>query len=295
MKLLWFSLASLVVASASSESVLDHASTAGPLYKNAATPIEDRVRDLLSRMTIADKTSQLLQGDFQNWINTTTNAFNYTGLVQNMKTRASQFYVGYAVPADWIAEGTKRAQEYLLRNTTLGIPAFVQSEGIHGFLVGNATIFNSPIAHACSFNPDLIQKMAGVIAQESLALGVNQIFGPLADLARELRFGRVEETFGEDPFLTGEMAYSYVKGLQAGNVSAMVKHFVGFSAPEQGKYPYSLSSLTNLRDKVSILDLSMEDYANCDLHGCRLSSVQSLMLGHLVSCLHIIPMMAFQQ
>jgi len=243
MKLLWLSLCTLVVASASSESVFGQVSSAVPLYKNAVAPIEDRVRDLLSRMTIADKTSQLLQGDFQNWINTTTNVFNYTGLVQNMKTHASQFYVGYAVPAEWILEGTKRAQEYLLRNTTLGIPAFVQSEGIHGFLIANATIFNSPIAHACSWNPDLVHKMAGFIAQESLALGVNQIFGPLADLARELRFGRVEETFGEDPFLAGEMAYSYVKGLQAGNVSAMVKHFVGFSAPEQGLF-WSLSCLT---------------------------------------------------
>ncbi|RDI87940.1 hypothetical protein Vi05172_g2122 [Venturia inaequalis] len=231
MRLFWLSLSIVAAASASSENASE---AAAPVYKNAATPIEERVRDLMSRMTIADKAAQLLQGDFQNWINTTSNAFNRTGLVEEMKTKASQFYVGYAVPADWISEGTKRAQEYLLRDTTLGIPAFVQSEGIHGFLVSNATIFNSPIGYACSFNPDLVQKMAGIIAQESLALGVNQIFGPLADLARELRYGRVEETFGEDPFLAGEMAYSYVKGLQAGNVSAMVKHFAGFSAPEQG-------------------------------------------------------------
>lgn len=233
MRLFWLSLSIVAAASASSENASE---AAAPVYKNAATPIEERVRDLMSRMTIADKAAQLLQGDFQNWINTTSNAFNRTGLVEEMKTKASQFYVGYAVPADWISEGTKRAQEYLLRDTTLGIPAFVQSEGIHGFLVSNATIFNSPIGYACSFNPDLVQKMAGIIAQESLALGVNQIFGPLADLARELRYGRVEETFGEDPFLAGEMAYSYVKGLQAGNVSAMVKHFAGFSAPEQGTF-----------------------------------------------------------
>lgn len=76
--------------------------------------------------------------------------------------------------------------------------------------------------------------MGAVIAQEALALGVNQLFAPLADLARELRYGRVEETFGEDPYLTGEIAYSYVKGLQGGKVSATVKHFVGFSNPEQG-------------------------------------------------------------
>jgi beta-glucosidase len=203
-------------------------------YKDPSAPVEARVTDLLSRMTIEEKTAQLIQGDISNWINTTTNDFNYTGLVWNMANRAGQFYVGYPIAQSWVSEGVKKAQEYLVHNTTLGIPAFVQTEGIHGFLIGNATIFNSPIAYACSWDPELVERMAGAIAQESLALGVNQLFAPLADLARELRYGRVEETFGEDPHLVGEMAYSYVKGVQAGNVSATVKHFVGFSAPEQG-------------------------------------------------------------
>ena len=203
-------------------------------YKNPTLPVDTRVKDLLSRMTIQDKMAQLMQGDISNWINTTNNAFNYSGLVANMEMKAGMFYVGYPVPQQWIAEGVKRAQDYLMQNTTLGIPALVQSEGIHGFLIGNATIFNSPIAYACSFNTDLVEQMAAAIAQESLALGVNQLFAPLADLARELRYGRVEETFGEDPYLTGEIAYSYVKGLQDGNVSATVKHFAAYSNPEQG-------------------------------------------------------------
>lgn len=90
----------------------------------------------------------------------------------------------------------------------------------------NATIFNSPIGMGCSFNPELVGKMAGALAAESRALGVNQIFSPVVDLARELRFGRVEECFGEDPFLVGEMGYHYAKALQDAGVSAMVKHFV---------------------------------------------------------------------
>lgn len=203
-------------------------------YKNPSAPIDARVSDLLSRMTIEEKTAQLIQGDISNWINTTTNTFNYTGLTWNMAERAGQFYVGYPIAQSWISDGIKKAQDYIMQNTTLGIPAFVQTEGIHGLLVGNATIFNSPIAHACSWDLELVQEMARVIAIESQALGINQIFAPLADLARELRYGRVEETFGEDPHLVGEMAYSYVKGVQGGNVSATVKHFAGFSAPEQG-------------------------------------------------------------
>lgn len=82
-----------------------------------------------------------------------------------------------------------------------GIPAYIQSEGLHGFLARNGTIFNSPIAMACAFNPALVEKMAKAIAVEAKALGVNQLFSPVVDLARELRFGRVEETFGEDAFL----------------------------------------------------------------------------------------------
>ncbi|KAK9478018.1 periplasmic beta-glucosidase [Lipomyces japonicus] len=205
-----------------------------PVYKNPHASIDDRVSDLLSRMTLDEKIAQLVQGDISNWINTTTNVFNRTGLVQNMKSKASQFYAGYPMPYPWLAEGIKIGQDYLVQNTTLGIPAFVQSEGIHGFLISNATIFNSPIAHSCSWNPQLVERMAGVIAQEAKALGVNQIFAPIVDLARELRYGRVEETFGEDGYLAGELGYSYVKGLQSKNVSAMVKHFAAFASPEQG-------------------------------------------------------------
>ncbi|KAK1145728.1 hypothetical protein N8T08_003966 [Aspergillus melleus] len=204
------------------------------LYKNPNAAVDDRVDDLLSRMTIEDKKAQLIQGDITNWMDDTTGDFNYTGLVENMKWKAGMFYVGYPVPWEWIATNVKRAQDYLVKNTTLGIPALVQTEAIHGFLIGNATIYNSPIGYGCSFNRDLIYKMGKLISQEALALGANQLMAPVVDLARELRFGRVEETFSEDPFLAGEIGYSYVKGIQSLNASAMVKHYAGFSQPEQG-------------------------------------------------------------
>ncbi|KAI1498787.1 glycoside hydrolase superfamily [Biscogniauxia marginata] len=204
------------------------------VYKDPDAPVESRIADLLSRMTVEEKTAQLVQGDLRNWLNTTDGSLNQTGLEWSMQARAGSFYVGVAIPWKMLSDGIKVGHEYLVKNTTLGIPAWVQSEGIHGFLIPNATIFNSPIAHACSFNPALIEKMAKAIAQEARALGVNQIFGPMADLARELRFGRVEETYGEDGYLAGELAYSYVKGLQSSNVSAMVKHFAAFATPEQG-------------------------------------------------------------
>ncbi|KAJ5958708.1 Glycoside hydrolase superfamily [Penicillium vulpinum] len=205
-----------------------------PLYKDPKASVDDRVKDLLSRMTIEDKRSQLIQGDLTNWMNQDTGAFNYTGLVNSMQMKSGMFYAGQPVPWEWLSENIKRAQDYLVQNTTLGIPAIVQSEGIHGFLIGNATIFNSPIAYGCSWNLELIEKMAEITAQEAKALGVNQLFAPVVDLARELRYGRVEETYSEDSYLAGEIGYHYVKGVQSKKVSAMVKHFAGFSAPEQG-------------------------------------------------------------
>ncbi|KAK0625117.1 glycoside hydrolase family 3 protein [Bombardia bombarda] len=227
-------LAAGVSASTTTPSPSSRPSLKNAIYKNPKAPIDARVADLLSRMTLEEKTSQLVQGDVRNWLNETDNSFNETGLAWSTAHRGGSFYVGIAVPQQWISQAVKKAQDYIQTRTYLGIPALVQTEAIHGFLAVNATIFNSPIAQACSWNPSLVEDMAKAIAVESLALGVNQVFAPLADLSRELRFGRVEETYGEDSFLVGEMAHAYVKGIQSNGVSAMVKHFAAFGSPEQG-------------------------------------------------------------
>lgn len=117
-----------------SEAAAD-ASSKTPLYKNPKAKVDDRVADLLKRMTIEDKTSQLVQGDIRNWLDTETGAFNKTGLEWSMATRSGSFYVGVPVDQQWIAENIKIAQDYLVHNTTLGIPSFTQTEGIHGFLI----------------------------------------------------------------------------------------------------------------------------------------------------------------
>ncbi|UPK91229.1 hypothetical protein LCI18_002164 [Fusarium solani-melongenae] len=205
-----------------------------PLYKDPKASVDDRVADLLKRMTVKDKMAQLIQGDMSNYLNLTDGRVNKTGLAWNMDNRANSLWTGLYAKMETVKKAAKLAQDYMLKETELGIPTFVQSEGLHGVLILNGTIFNSPIGIGCSFNPELVEKMAGVIATESRALGINQLFSPQADLARELRFGRVEECFSEDSYLAGEMSYRYVKGLQAGGVSAMVKHFAAFATPEQG-------------------------------------------------------------
>lgn len=111
------------------------------LYKNPKASVEDRVADLLWRMTTEEKVAQIVQGDISNWMNFTDNTVNQTGLAWNMENRAGQFYVGpFPVDPQWLAQGIKLGQDYLVHNTTLGIPALVQSEGIHGVLFGELSV-----------------------------------------------------------------------------------------------------------------------------------------------------------
>ncbi|KAI9060879.1 glycoside hydrolase family 3 protein [Trametes sanguinea] len=220
-----------------------------PVYKNPHASIEDRVNDLLPRMTIEEKVAQIIQGDMNGWMDFTdplddTKTFNQTGLEQMMSQKAGSIWGGYLTPWDKFVFGVTVGQRYLMENTTLGIPAMVQSEGLHGF-TNNGTIWPSPIGLAASFNPDLLKQAAATIADEAEGLGISQIFAPVLDLSRELRWGRVEENFGEDPFLTGEMGAAYVTGLQSGRrrnasssafarMAATCKHFAAFGSPQGG-------------------------------------------------------------
>ncbi|TFK53290.1 glycoside hydrolase family 3 protein [Heliocybe sulcata] len=220
-----------------------------PVYKDPNALIEDRVNDLLPRMTIEEKVAQLIQGDMNGWMNFTdplddTLAYNQTGLELMLAQKSGAVWGGYLTPWDKFVYGATIGQKYLMENTTLGIPAIVQSEGLHGF-TNNGTIWPSPIGLAASFNTELLQQAASTIADEAEGLGFHQIFAPVLDLSRELRWGRVEENFGEDPFLTGEMGNAYVTGLQSGRrrntsstaiarMAATCKHFAAYGSPQGG-------------------------------------------------------------
>ncbi|KAF9224664.1 family 3 glycoside hydrolase [Gyrodon lividus] len=220
-----------------------------PIYKDPDAPIENRVNDLLPRMTVQEKISQLIQGDINGWMNMTdpldnTLTYNHTGLEQMTQYKAGAIWAGYLASWDKIVYAITVGQRYLMENTTLGIPAIIQSEGLHGF-ADNGTTWPSPIGLAASFNTPLLQQAASTIATEAEGLGYSQLFAPVLDLSRELRWGRVEENYGEDPFLTSQMGHAYVTGLQTGrrrNVSstaiarmaATCKHFTAFGSPQGG-------------------------------------------------------------
>ncbi|KAF8644321.1 hypothetical protein AX16_008529 [Volvariella volvacea WC 439] len=220
-----------------------------PIYKNPRASIEARVNDLLPRMTLEEKVAQIIQGDISGWMDMrdpldNTLTFNQTGLEEMMSIKAGSIWGGYLVPWEKFVYGVTVGQKYLVENTTLGIPALIQSEGLHGF-TNNGTIFPSPIGLAASFDREVVKKMAAVVSDEAEGLGINHIFAPVLDLARELRWGRVEEGFGEDPFLQGELGLAYVDGLQAGSrrntsstavarMAATCKHFAAFGTPHGG-------------------------------------------------------------
>lgn len=125
-------------------------------------------------------------------------------------------------------------QSYLRDSTRLGIPALTTVEGIHGVLQNGCTIFPQAIAQGSTFNPELIERMTAVEAGEAKSMGIYQFLSPVLDIARELRWGRVEETFGEDPFLIAAMATAFVNGAQKNGVGCMPKHFVAHGTPAGG-------------------------------------------------------------
>ncbi|KAF8547215.1 family 3 glycoside hydrolase [Imleria badia] len=220
-----------------------------PTYKNPRASIEDRVNDLLPRMTVQEKVAQLIQGDIDGWMNMSdpldnTLTYNSTGLEQMIEYKAGAIWAGYQAPWEKIVYAITIGQKYLMENTTLGIPAIMQSEGLHGF-TDNGTTWPSPIGLAASFNAPLLQQAASTMATEAEGLGYSQLFAPVLDLSRELRWGRVEENYGEDPFLTSQMGRAYVNGLQSGRrrnvsdtaiarVAATCKHFTAYGSPLGG-------------------------------------------------------------
>lgn len=200
------------------------AAGAGPLYKNSKAPIDARVEDLLSRMTLDEKVMQM-----QNFpvgkLDEIADRFkeNSYGSTHEMDHNAYDAAVIY-----------KTLGEHVKKNNRFGIPILNCCEGIQGILQNGCTLFPHAIAQASTWNTELIEEMTQACAREARAIGIRQVLSPVLDVARELRWGRVEETYGEDPFMIAEMAKAFVNGYQSEGVLAMPKHFVAHGTPSGG-------------------------------------------------------------
>ena len=137
-----------------------------------------------------------------------------------------------------VAEGVAALREWQARmvaNSPHGVPAILHEESLTGFTTWGATVYPSPLAWGAAFDPDLVREMAAAIGDDLRAVGVDQALSPLLDVTRDYRWGRVEETCGEDPYLVATTGTAYVQGLQSAGVSATLKHFVGYAASQAGR------------------------------------------------------------
>ncbi len=214
-------------------------------YTNSDLKIEQRVNDLLSRMTLEEKVDQLSmlslnQLELDNHSEVTQHSLEQLFQGKSIGCLESPF-----VEHEKIAIYSEAADKYLRENTRLGIPAIQIAECLHGQMALGATIFPQAIAQGSTWNPGLIHQMGEIIAKEATAAGVDQALSPLFDLARDPRYGRVEECFGEDAFLVSEMGKAFVTGMQGdpaitktgipeNHLMCTAKHFVAYSTPQSG-------------------------------------------------------------
>lgn len=233
---------------------------ATPLYKDARAPVDLRVRDLLGRMTLDEKVAQLItlsttkrdvMDEARSFDPARASAAYPNGIGQIARpsdrggaataTNTGTDVTGrWRKPADTIAF-VNAAQDWARGRTRLGIPVLFHEESLHGYMAPEATSFPQAIALASSFDPELMTRVQSVIGREVRAHGTVLALSPVVDIARDPRWGRIEETFGEDPYLCGEMGVAAVHGLQGegrtlapGKVFATLKHMTGHGQPQAG-------------------------------------------------------------
>lgn len=218
-------------------------------YRNSQLTPEERTNDLLSRMTLKEKNAQMMCI----WNQKSEKLLDENGSFDPEKARVA-FKEGNGIgqvgrpndsgggtTAREMAELTNRIQKFFIENSRLGIPVIFHEECLHGLAAKEGTSFPQPIALAGTFNPGLIEQLYAMTAEETRVRGGHQALTPVLDVARDPRWGRVEETFGEDPYLVTQMGLAAVRGFQGDatfrnrkNVMATLKHFAAHGDPESG-------------------------------------------------------------
>ena len=192
-------------------------------YKNPLLPTEVRVNDLLQRMTLKEKIAQICH--LHSWDVFDGQQLNKKKLAQMCVHGGYGFFEGFPLTATSTRKAFREIQTYLIEQTRLGIPGFSVAESLHGVVQDGATIYPQNIALGSTFSVDLAYAKTRQIAGELNTMGVKQVLAPCIDVVRDLRWGRVEESFGEDPFLCSRMAVAEVKGYMEHGISPMLKHY----------------------------------------------------------------------
>ncbi len=213
-----------------------------PTWQDPARSFEERVADLLERMTLEERIAQL----YAVWRGTDGQVAPHQDAFADeepdwgelIKSGLGQLTRPFGTTPVDPAEGARalaRLQAEIVAANRFGIPAIAHEECLAGFTTWQATIYPVPLAWGASFDPDLVERMAAQIGTAMRRVGVHQGLAPVLDVVRDPRWGRTEETIGEDPYLVGTIGTAYVRGLQSAGIIATLKHFVGYSASQAGR------------------------------------------------------------
>lgn len=205
------------------------------IYKDSTQPIEARVEDLLSRMTLEEKAAQLcgdLAGSF-----IVDGKVSKEALREKFKDghgRFTQFSIVGLVDPEQIAQIANEVQDFFVKETRLGIPVALQTENLCGYPSAKGTLFPAQINMGCTWKPELAKEMAAIIGQESRAVGLTSAMSPVIDVSRDPRWGRTYETYGEDPYVISQFGINYIQGMQSEGMSCIAKHFLGYAVTQGG-------------------------------------------------------------
>jgi beta-xylosidase len=224
-----------------------HSTERGAPWQDPAVPAEARVADLLRRMTLEEKIAQLgsiwmgASGDGDGVAPMQDQFFDlddqppFEELVKNGLGQLTRVFGTRPVEAAAGMSALAALQSNVIATNRLGIPAVAHEECLTGFAAWGATIFPTPLAWGAAFDPALVGEMAAAFGATMHAVGVHQGLAPVLDVTRDYRFGRTEETIGEDPYLVGIVGTEYVRGLQRAGVQATLKHFAAYTASRAGR------------------------------------------------------------
>lgn len=214
------------------------------MYENPAAPLEQRVQDLLAQMTLEEKTCQMatLYGSGRvlkdalpqpSW--KTEVWKDGIGNIDEEHNGLGRFKSQYAFPYTTHVEAKHTIQRWFVEETRLGIPVDFTNEGIRGLCHDRATYFPAQCGQGATWNKELIARIGEVEAREAVALGYTNIYSPILDIAQDPRWGRCVETYGEDPYLVGQLGKQMINSLQKHNLVATPKHFAVYSIPVGGR------------------------------------------------------------
>jgi len=218
-----------------------------PPYKNPELSVDERVADLLERMTLEEKFWQMfmIPGDLQDDMSQYKNGvFGFQVASKGKQATAAEQLMDYGSSGTaWeMTDKVNKLQRYFVEETRLGIPLIPFNEALHGLTRDGATAFPQAIALAATWDTSLVAEVARAITRETRTRGIRQILSPVLNIARDVRWGRVEETYGEDPYLTTQMGLAFISQFEKAGVITTPKHFVAnVGAGGRDSYPISFN------------------------------------------------------